>query len=215
MSLMESDETQTSPLQETIGGVLASNLRKARERRGMSVRGLSERMADLSYPVVPTGITKAEHRNPKRRRRITADELCAVALALETSPADLLAPDPDASFAPVWVTPARSAFGSHVARWVRGEEALHLIDHGGQRSERERAFAQAAHHHVQRRWRTDEDRVVAAVVALEEAVRDVVDDQTPLPNTRRAVAGHLRRQAARVQQYVALLADELEHDGEG
>lgn len=181
----------------------------------MSVRALSARLGDLGYPVVPTGITKAEHLDPVRRRRVTTDELAATAVALDTSPAHLLAPA--APYDLVAVTPVVLAYAGHVAQWVHGEQALEVIDQDGDRQERARLFAQTAPEHVQRRQRTDAHPAVVALVALEEAVRDEVDTEgageAGLGSAARATRLRARLKAA--AGYVELLADELEDDGPG
>lgn len=198
--------------ESSLGAVLAANLRAVREQRGMSVRALSARLGDVGYPVVPTGITKAEHLDPARRRRVTTDELAATAVALNTSPAHLLAPA--VPYDLVAVTPVVVAYAGHVAQWVHGEQALEAVDQDGDRQERARLFAQTAPEHVRRRQRTDAHPAVAALVALEEVVRDAVD--TEGAGSDPAVsATRLRTRLKAAVRYVELLADELEDDGPG
>lgn len=201
--------------ESSLGSVLAANLRVVRERRGMSVRGLSARLAEIGYPVVPTGITKAEHLDPARRRRVTTDELAATAVALDTSPAHLLAPG--ARYDMVAVTPVVLAYSGRVSAWVHGEQPLEAIDQDGDRQERARLFAQTAPGHVQRRQRTDAHPAVSALVALEEAVRDEVDtdDAGEAGLGPAACATTLRSRLKAAAGYVELLADEVEGDRPG
>ena len=205
MSFVETDES-------SLGAVLAANLRAVREQRGMSVRALSARLGDVGYPVVPTGITKAEHLDPARRRRLTTDELAATAVALDTSPAHLLAPA--ARYDVVAVTPAVAASAGDVAQWVHGEQPLQVIGQDGDRQERARLFALTAPEHVRRRQRTDAHPAVAALVALEEVVRDAVDTEGAGSDPA-ARATRLQTRLKAAVRYVELLADEFEADGPG
>ncbi len=64
----------------------ADNVRQLRERRRLTVRQLSDRLTKLGRPVLPSGIVKIE----KGDRRVDADDLVALALALGVTPNRLL-----------------------------------------------------------------------------------------------------------------------------
>lgn len=81
-----------------IGGVgqdVIANVERLREARHLSLRGLSERLAALGHPL----ITSAVHAIVQGKRKVTADDLAALAQVLEVSPADLLVPHSAAALA--------------------------------------------------------------------------------------------------------------------
>jgi transcriptional regulator with XRE-family HTH domain len=97
------------------GAVVARRLRALRSDKRVSVRQLSALLGDLGHPLLASGVTKIE----KGQRRVSVDDLVALALALEVKPIELLI-DPDA--AEVALTPttkvsvpwARAWFGEQV-----------------------------------------------------------------------------------------------------
>lgn len=106
---------------ETPDAVTARNVAELRALRGYSVRGLSERLAELGQPLLPSGITKIE----KGARRVSVAELVALAMALGVSPVRLLLPA-ERTDAPVQVTPNRSATWEAAWRWAVGEQPLDI-----------------------------------------------------------------------------------------
>jgi transcriptional regulator with XRE-family HTH domain len=70
---------------------VAANLRRIRQRKGMSTAQLSRRLRELGQPIPDTGITKIE----KGVRRVDVDDLVALAVALEVTPNALLLPEMD------------------------------------------------------------------------------------------------------------------------
>lgn len=67
---------------------LAQRIQMERERRGWSYEGLAKRMTDAGCPINQSALYKVEQGQP--RRRITVDELVAMARVFETSVEDLL-----------------------------------------------------------------------------------------------------------------------------
>lgn len=200
----------------TLSDVLAQNLRATRERRRLTVKALSERLTEVGYPVIATGITKAETADGSRRRRITTDELAALALVLDTSPAFLLTPPSEDEL--VAVTPEVAALGVWVGDWMRGETWLQrapddLEGRGASHAARDAAFLEAAPERHRRRARIGVHPVVVALAALETHVRDALDPQGRPTETEPAeVAEALRREIERLRTYVRLLADEVEQE---
>jgi transcriptional regulator with XRE-family HTH domain len=75
------------------GHTVAAQVRRIRERKGLSLQALSQRLKALGRPVLPSGLSKIE----QGHRRVDVDDLVALASALETSPNVLLmAPEPSA-----------------------------------------------------------------------------------------------------------------------
>jgi transcriptional regulator with XRE-family HTH domain len=66
----------------------AANLRRLRKRRGLSTYDLADRLKDLGWPIQQSGLTRIE----RGERRVDADDLVALAAALECSPNLLLMP---------------------------------------------------------------------------------------------------------------------------
>jgi transcriptional regulator with XRE-family HTH domain len=76
----------TEPKVGPVGQQVAENIKGSRTRAGMSVRGLSAKLEELGRPILPSGITKIEQGG----RRVDADDLVAIATALDVSPTRLL-----------------------------------------------------------------------------------------------------------------------------
>ena len=195
--------------------VVAENLRTTRKRRGLTVRALSARLGELGFSLVPSGVTKVETADAAGRRRIDVDDLAALALALDSSPAALLTPGERQGVA---VTPSVSARGREVGDWVRGDEDLPLEGESDEeRARRHRNF----HEEVppaDRAESADSHPLLVSVLGLETIVRDALEPGGPRESPlTRSLVENLRRQVGRVDRYVELLIDELEHDepGEG
>lgn len=69
---------------------LSRRLQWERERRGWSYDGLASRMTNVGCPIQPSALYKIEKGDPPRR--ITVDELVALAQVMEHSVPDLLQP---------------------------------------------------------------------------------------------------------------------------
>jgi len=76
-------------VQGQVGRTTAGQVRAVRNRRQLSQRALSARLTELGRPLVPSAVAKIE----TGERRVDVDDLIALALALEVSPARLLLPD--------------------------------------------------------------------------------------------------------------------------
>jgi transcriptional regulator with XRE-family HTH domain len=101
------------------GARVAENVRQLREQRRISTRALAERLAELGRPILATGVTKLE----AGQRRVDADDLVALAVALGASPLRLLLPAEDID-GEVPLTPERSAPWAVTWRWAVGEQPL-------------------------------------------------------------------------------------------
>lgn len=107
-------ETQQGP-----GDRLPSNVRQLRERRGLTVRQLSARLTELGRPILPSGITKIE----QGQRRVDADDLVALAVALGVTPNRLLLTGRVADDT-VRLTPAVEVSQVAAWWWATGEQRL-------------------------------------------------------------------------------------------
>ena len=72
-----------------VGRRVAENVRRLRLYRGLTTAALSQRLTDLGWPILATGITKIE----KAARHVDVDDLAALASALDVGPDALLSSD--------------------------------------------------------------------------------------------------------------------------
>jgi transcriptional regulator with XRE-family HTH domain len=81
--------TDKKPIQPgPIGVAVAQNVERLRESRNLSYAELSRRLTEKGRPIAPLGLTRIRD----RQRRVDVDDLVAIALALDVSPATLLLP---------------------------------------------------------------------------------------------------------------------------
>ncbi|MFH9038961.1 helix-turn-helix domain-containing protein [Streptomyces sp. NPDC017966] len=80
-------EEKKNPLGPT-GEQVRANVERVRESRGMTKKQLADRVSELGRPIPPLGISRIE----AGTRRVDADDLVALAIALRVSPATLLLP---------------------------------------------------------------------------------------------------------------------------
>jgi transcriptional regulator with XRE-family HTH domain len=73
------------------GETVRSNIRRIRQNQRIALTELSEKMGELGRPIPVLGIRRIED----GQRRVDADDLVALALALGVSPTSLLMPDVD------------------------------------------------------------------------------------------------------------------------
>lgn len=104
---------------------VAVNIRETRKRRGLQLGQLSERLTDVGRPMGASALSKIEAGN----RRVTVDDLAALALALDVSPTFLLAPTGEEEHA--GITPTVSGATADVLAWVAGERPLPGTDRDG------------------------------------------------------------------------------------
>lgn len=71
-----------------MGRQVAANVRRLRDGRQLTTGGLAELVTAQGVPMSPTTVTKIE----KHSRRVTVDELAALAEVLDVAPAALLLP---------------------------------------------------------------------------------------------------------------------------
>lgn len=101
--------------------VVAHNVKRWRERRGLGQGEFAERLGDLGWSIDRTGVTRIE----KGRREITVDDLGVLAVALNVPMTLLLLPAFDnANVAISPNGPTSSVNPWLVYEWMRGEEPL-------------------------------------------------------------------------------------------
>lgn len=114
---------------------VAQNVKRFRERRGMTIYSLSGALSKTGRPITPSAIAKIE----KQQRQVTVDDLTALAEVLQVSPPALLLPPTDTG--PVNVTPNTAVPWKAAWRWAHGEEPpFSREDAGDDYPERRRRF---------------------------------------------------------------------------
>jgi transcriptional regulator with XRE-family HTH domain len=100
----------------------AARVRRLRAESGLTFKDLSARLEALGRPIPVLGLSRME----KGERRIDADDLIALALALDVTPNRLMLPDTDArsSSAAHALTPAVSGRPQQLWAWAQGEEPI-------------------------------------------------------------------------------------------
>lgn len=101
------------------GKRLAANLKALRRARGLDLKALSARLDQLGQPIALNGLSKIELGD----RRVDADDLVALAAALDVSPARLLLPE-QAATEKIGITPAAQASSATAWHWATGDEPL-------------------------------------------------------------------------------------------
>ncbi|MCX2929274.1 helix-turn-helix transcriptional regulator [Mycobacterium sp. CVI_P3] len=99
---------------------VADNVRRLRERHGMNYTQLSQRLQSAAnWSINAVGIRRIESGD----RRVTADDLMALAVALRVSPIALLMPNTEMKGAEVHVTGLPRTFtAEQVWEWLRASE---------------------------------------------------------------------------------------------
>jgi transcriptional regulator with XRE-family HTH domain len=82
---MGTNAVKRGPTADTV----AVNVKRLREGLNLGLRALADRLADTDRPLTHTALDKIE----RGTRRVDVDDLMALAVALEVSPATLLMPE--------------------------------------------------------------------------------------------------------------------------
>ncbi|MGR7023745.1 helix-turn-helix domain-containing protein [Geodermatophilus sp. URMC 62] len=114
---METGEQVTGPSER-----VARNVRELRELRRLTVRDLAARLREIDHQPLshPSAVSKVENGD----RRVNADDLVALAVALDVSPNRLLLDGGASESEPVQLTPAVVVPQADAWRWVTGEQQL-------------------------------------------------------------------------------------------
>jgi hypothetical protein len=119
---------------QTPSDVVAARVREVRKRRDLTTAQLAARCAGLGAPQLTTqAIYKIEGQREsatRPARRVTVDELLALALALDVAPVHLMVPVDD-SAEPYHVTATVAAGRSRVRGWIRGHALLERFPRAG------------------------------------------------------------------------------------
>lgn len=147
---------------------MALAVKALRLARGMTQQQLADAMTEVGRPIIKSGINKVETGG----RRVDADDLMALAVALDVSPLRLLLPIEPLGKS-VQVTETRSARVRDIWPWARGERPLHrrgITSDDADRFRRSNQPDQQPMEVTQALQHADELRqIAAAIAALESA----------------------------------------------
>jgi hypothetical protein len=116
--MADPDQRKKNPLGPT-GETVAANIKRLRTKHGLAFTELSAHLADLGRPIPPLGLRKIESLD----RRVDADDLMALAVALGTNPNALLLP-PAGGNQVLTLTAAGMHPAWAVWSWARGKAPL-------------------------------------------------------------------------------------------
>jgi transcriptional regulator with XRE-family HTH domain len=178
------------------GVCVAEGIQTLRKARGLSLQGLSDRLSALGRPIPLASLSKVENRT----RRIDADDLVALAVALGVNPNRLLLPvDGDV----VTLTPALTAGLAEAWMWADGQAPLLAegVPDPGQTTE---DFA----HHARptgQQFRFGHEAVQAATRVISR-IQALADDDLERQEDRERVDGRL----AAIRLGMAVLSSQVE-----
>ncbi|MDW4913721.1 helix-turn-helix transcriptional regulator [Streptomyces californicus] len=116
IAIMASNAVPSGPTAQRV----AENVAKIRKARQLDQKELSARLSDVGRPMLPTVVSKIERKD----RRIDVDDLVALALALNVSPALLLLGSSYSEHESVLLTDRVRTTSRTAWRWTEGAEAI-------------------------------------------------------------------------------------------
>lgn len=112
-------KAQKNPL-STTGRTVAKNVERLRKKRGLQYTELAARLEAIGRPIPTLGLRHIE----AMKRRVDADDLVALAVALGTNPNALLFPPTDSATHLVELTGSRNQTAADAWAWARGKRPL-------------------------------------------------------------------------------------------
>jgi transcriptional regulator with XRE-family HTH domain len=103
-----------------IGRNVIANLASLRDARKLTYKELSDRLAELGRPIPTLGLSRIE----RGTRRVDADDLVALALALGVNPSALLLPRDVERSAPIELTSKLAEQAGDAWAWADGRAAF-------------------------------------------------------------------------------------------
>jgi len=106
------------------GQTVAANVRRIRERRGLSTYDVSKALSRAGRPIAASAIAKVE----RAERRVDVGDLTALAAVLHVNPSALLLPPSDAPTDTTHVTGAGAVGADTAWDWADGKRPLVISD---------------------------------------------------------------------------------------
>lgn len=111
---------QYGPTAKTV----AFNVKRLRERTGMTIYKLSALLREAGRPITPAAVGKME----REQRQVTVDDLAALAVIFGVSPSALLLPLTDKPSDPVEVTGGGTVAAEDAWSWANGDRPLRYAE---------------------------------------------------------------------------------------
>lgn len=196
---------------------IAANIKRIRKVRDINGRDFIAQLEKHGMKLLPSGLTALE----KGDRRVTADELLVIAVALNTSVIDLLMPDDGGDLVVAEGIPPLSP--GQLDAWISGRSPWRQLPYGTPIDAKvSEEFWDAAAKSRQARRMRDKRPEIDAIERLKAHVRLVAQMQSDphghgksTPFTAEAEASALRQLIGDLDEYIALLASSLERNGYG
>ncbi|WP_433699268.1 helix-turn-helix domain-containing protein [Nocardiopsis sp. CA-288880] len=102
------------------GQQIGQNVAVIRGQQGVTTEQLAQRLTDVGVPIKASAITKVE----KGQRRLTVDELVALAVVLDVNPSALMLPVEVDRDRPVEITGHGEVPAARAWQWVDGHKPL-------------------------------------------------------------------------------------------
>lgn len=207
----EDDQTQREP--KSVRETVAANIKRIRKMRDMTGREFIAQLGERGVKLLPSGLTAME----KGERRLTVEEMLAIAIVLNTSVIDLLSPvDGWPMEVAKDVEPLESFW---LELWLNGAMPWPQEPAGDAAVTQLEEFLASASTFRRTMQRRDMRPEMQAIRGLEEAVRRAIeleeDTKAESGTTGKAAAALLRDQLEEVSSYVNLLAKRIERSDGG
>lgn len=105
---------------------VATNVKRLRERRGMTIYKLSALLRAAGRPITPAAVGKIE----RQQRQVTVDDLVVLAAVLRSTPSALLLPLTDDPSQTVEITGLGDVPADRAWDWVDGEMPIEQVQPG-------------------------------------------------------------------------------------
>ncbi|CAN5551944.1 hypothetical protein BH11ACT7_BH11ACT7_31200 [soil metagenome] len=184
---------------------LGVNIRRIRTLRKMTGQDLIKRLGECGVKLLPSGLSDLE----KGRRKLTVEELLALAIVLNTSVIDLLVPEDGESLSVAeGVEPLQPSW---LESWLQGETPWPATGDEAVRDEYFKTASEVRKH----KERTGLYPEMLEISGLRSSVANAIEGPGPWNEIEEPeiMAEHLRDQAERVRTIVGFLADRLERNG--
>lgn len=121
------EQKRAPQITDPTGRTVAANVRRHRERQGLSTYDLSRLLSEAGRPMTPAAVGRIE----RAERRVDVGDLMALAVVLNIAPASLLLPPDDNPSTVVELLPGRAPDGGEVTvtagrlwDWADGQQPL-------------------------------------------------------------------------------------------
>lgn len=105
---------------------VAKNVKRLRDRRGMSIYQLSALLREAGRPITPAAVGKIE----REQRQVTVDDLVVLAAILRSTPSALLLPMTDDPADSVEITGVGTVGADQAWDWLDGEMPIEPVQPG-------------------------------------------------------------------------------------